>query len=744
MTYSNFLKIITKIIIYILVAGGAFIMILPFAWMIMTSLKTDGEVNSWPPTWTSKNFLSERELNMELSTSTISSRGTLNLSEFRSISRNKEFDKNKIVYYINDDDVMRGQFLIDFGNVDYASEDSLNKLYNEIENLKSNLDLDPNLVSYMRYDEENVKNFEKIYFNLFSNSNGFFKKTNIGNSIKNNITSSIRFIDNMLENNIDRLPYLRVNNNTPETQKEYIESRKEYLRKYLNKLKDELQEMNDYVTENAKGLGLISDNEAQNYISLMNEYLSLQENFEEDDILYRTNALLNNNLISPFITNFNSLTVFNRLTNAIDNIQNEEVQNLSLSVKIPTSEMMYENFINDFKQSNFDEELKEMVMRVVSESNIKFLKDVITTEIESTIIEEISSNLADQGSNVSVYANILRSLSENEANLDNYNYVLSSSNSNFLDSQLSEKRDELQRILNLRKKYDNFIGEFSDFYGESTSITKIIEGHELVEKVLFKENSKIEVHLNGIISTWMLDEIPNVKVEFSFSEIFKNIFQNYVTAWNAAPFSQYYVNTVFMATTTTIFEIIIASMAAFAFAKLKFWGKNVIFTIFLATMMVPGEVLLVPNYITISRFQWIDSYYALIVPWVVSVFAIFLLRQQFMTVPNDLWDAAKIDGSSSWRFLWTVMVPLSKPALLTGALLKFVGSWNAFLWVLIVTKSPEMRTLAVGLQTFRSESGEIYNLLMAASTFSMIPIVIIFIVLQRYFVEGIAKSGLKG
>jgi multiple sugar transport system permease protein len=199
-----------------------------------------------------------------------------------------------------------------------------------------------------------------------------------------------------------------------------------------------------------------------------------------------------------------------------------------------------------------------------------------------------------------------------------------------------------------------------------------------------------------------------------------------------------------MATTTTVFEIIIASMAAFAFAKLNFWGKNIIFTLFLATMMVPGEVLLVPNYITISRFQWLDSYYALIVPWIVSVFAIFLLRQQFMTVPNDLWDAAKIDGSSSWRFLWTVMVPLSKPALLTGALLKFVGSWNAFLWVLIVTKSPEMRTLAVGLQTFRSESGEIYNLLMAASTFSMIPIVIIFIFLQRYFVEGIAKSGLKG
>jgi multiple sugar transport system permease protein len=405
---------------------------------------------------------------------------------------------------------------------------------------------------------------------------------------------------------------------------------------------------------------------------------------------------------------------------------------------------MYNNFIEDFKSSNFDEEIKKLVLNVVDESNIRTLKDLVTTEIESEMIEEISNNLADQSSEVSVYGNILRNLSESEGNFDNYKYILSLNNANFLESNLPEKREELERILEMRKSYDQFISDFSNFYSSSTSQAKILNENNFVDKILYKENSKIEIYFNGIISSWLLDEEPVANVEFTFSEVFKNIFQNYVTAWNAAPFSQYYINTVLMATTTTVFEIIIASMAAFAFAKLNFWGKNIIFTLFLATMMVPGEVLLVPNYITISRFQWLDSYYALIVPWVVSVFAIFLLRQQFMTIPNDLWDAAKIDGSSSWRFLWTVMVPLSKPALLTGALLKFVGSWNAFLWVLIVTKSPEMRTLAVGLQTFRSESGEIYNLLMAASTFSMIPIVIIFIVLQRYFVEGIAKSGLKG
>jgi multiple sugar transport system permease protein len=405
---------------------------------------------------------------------------------------------------------------------------------------------------------------------------------------------------------------------------------------------------------------------------------------------------------------------------------------------------MYNNFIEDFKSADFDEDIKEIVLNVIDESNIRTLKDLVTAEIESEMIEEISNNLADQSSEVSVYGNILRNLSESEGNFDNYKYILSFNNAKFLESKLPQKRQELERILKLRKSYDEFISDFSNFYNNSTSQAKILSESNYVDKILYKENSKIEIYFNGIISSWLLDEEPVSSVEFTFSEVLKNIFQNYVTAWNAAPFSQYYINTVLMATTTTVFEIIIASMAAFAFAKLNFWGKNIIFTLFLATMMVPGEVLLVPNYITISRFQWLDSYYALIVPWIVSVFAIFLLRQQFMTVPNDLWDAAKIDGSSSWRFLWTVMVPLSKPALLTGALLKFVGSWNAFLWVLIVTKSPEMRTLAVGLQTFRSESGEIYNLLMAASTFSMIPIVIIFIFLQRYFVEGIAKSGLKG
>jgi multiple sugar transport system permease protein len=176
---------------------------------------------------------------------------------------------------------------------------------------------------------------------------------------------------------------------------------------------------------------------------------------------------------------------------------------------------------------------------------------------------------------------------------------------------------------------------------------------------------------------------------------------------------------------------------------MSFPGKNLIFGLFLSTMMIPGEVLLVPNFITISRFGWIDTYYALIIPWIVSVFAIFLLRQHFLTLPRELQDAAKIDGCSHWRFLWTVVVPLSKPAIVTSALLKFVGSWNAFLWVLIVTNKDKFRTLPVGLQTFSTDVGTVYNMLMAAATFSILPIIVLFLFTQRYFVQGIARTGLK-
>ena len=219
--------------------------------------------------------------------------------------------------------------------------------------------------------------------------------------------------------------------------------------------------------------------------------------------------------------------------------------------------------------------------------------------------------------------------------------------------------------------------------------------------------------------------------------------QNYVEAWNAAPFGWYFFNSFFMAITTTLGEVFTTILAAYAFAKMKFLGKNVIFAILLATMMIPGQMLLLPNYVTMARLHWLDRYEALIIPWLVSVFGIFLLRQFFMSVPDELRDAARIDGCGRFRFLFTIMVPLSKPAIFTVALLKFMGSWNSFQWVLIMTTSPNMRTVPVGLQVFSSEVGTAYEKLMAASVMAIIPILVLFLFTQKQFIQGVARTGIK-
>ncbi len=184
-------------------------------------------------------------------------------------------------------------------------------------------------------------------------------------------------------------------------------------------------------------------------------------------------------------------------------------------------------------------------------------------------------------------------------------------------------------------------------------------------------------------------------------------------------------------------------LAAYAFAKMRFFGKNVLFSILLGTLMIPGQMLLIPNYVTITRLGWFDRYEALIIPWLASVFGIFLLRQFFRSIPDELQDAARIDGCSRFRFLWQIVVPLSKPAIMTVALLKFLGSWNAFLWVLIMTNSDKMRTVPVGLTLFSSEVGTAYEQLMAASVLAIIPVLILFFFTQKQFIQGVARTGIK-
>jgi multiple sugar transport system permease protein len=221
--------------------------------------------------------------------------------------------------------------------------------------------------------------------------------------------------------------------------------------------------------------------------------------------------------------------------------------------------------------------------------------------------------------------------------------------------------------------------------------------------------------------------------------------ENYLIALNAAPFPRYFFNTFFVALWSVVGVLVVSSLAAYAFARMEFYGKNTLFTIFLATLMIPSEVTLIPNFVIITRwFGWYDTYQAQFIVGIGSVFAIFLLRQFFMTIPKDLEDAAMIDGCSRFRFLWNVVVPLSGPALITLALLNFLGAWNAFLWPLIVTRSPQMRPIQVGLQVFSSDAGSRYAELMAASTLVILPTVLLFLVAQKYLVEGIARTGLKG
>lgn len=221
-------------------------------------------------------------------------------------------------------------------------------------------------------------------------------------------------------------------------------------------------------------------------------------------------------------------------------------------------------------------------------------------------------------------------------------------------------------------------------------------------------------------------------------------FENFISAWQAAPFAIYMINSLFVTFATTALQLFTSILAAFGFSKLRFKGKNLIFVILLATMMVPGEMLIIPNYVTLSKFHMINTYWALIIPWIASFFSVFALRQSFMSVPDTIYYSAKIDGSSDWRFLWHILVPMSRSSIVAITMLQVIGSWNSFMWPLIVTNSDSLRTLPVGLQAFMTESGIEYPQLMAATTFVILPMALLYLFLQKYIIAGISRSGLKG
>ncbi len=220
--------------------------------------------------------------------------------------------------------------------------------------------------------------------------------------------------------------------------------------------------------------------------------------------------------------------------------------------------------------------------------------------------------------------------------------------------------------------------------------------------------------------------------------------ENYVKSFQSVPFMRYFTNSVIVTVCITASELLTTILAAFAFAQLEFKGKNILFIMLVATMMVPGEILVIPNFVTLANLGWIDTYKALIAPWGASVFSIFLLRQQFASIPQSYYKAARLDGCRDFTYLFRVMVPMSGPTLFSIALLKIINSWNSYLWPLISTNTREMRTLPVGLAYFSTEAGVEYNTLMAFSLMIISPTLIIYLITQKYIIQGVSKSGLKG
>jgi multiple sugar transport system permease protein len=224
-------------------------------------------------------------------------------------------------------------------------------------------------------------------------------------------------------------------------------------------------------------------------------------------------------------------------------------------------------------------------------------------------------------------------------------------------------------------------------------------------------------------------------------------FDNWVEAWNfpTTLWARSFANTLFIAAVSTVGTVVTAVLAAYAFARMRFRGRNVLFAVFLLTIFIPNEATLIPNFVLITKYLgWYNSYQAQIVPFLASVFSIFLLRQFFMSIPQELQDSARMDGAGNVRFLWSIALPLVRPALITVSLLTFLASWNAFLWPLLVTSSPELRPIQVALMPFSSEAGTNYHLLMAGATFVILPTLVVYLIAQRYFIEGVARTGIRG
>ena len=228
----------------------------------------------------------------------------------------------------------------------------------------------------------------------------------------------------------------------------------------------------------------------------------------------------------------------------------------------------------------------------------------------------------------------------------------------------------------------------------------------------------------------------------------KILFSNYARAFSTANLGRLFLNTVFVGVVSTILSLVITVLSAFAFARLEFKGKNAMFAALLATMMIPGELFTITNYATVNSFGWMNTYTVLIVPFLVSVFYIYLLRQNFMQIPNELYLAAKVDGTSDLKYLWKGMIPLSLPTLISITILKMMGAWNSYVWPRLVANEDAYLLITNGLRgaDFTEAGSDMINypVQMAAVAIVSFPLFLVFLFLRKYILKGVSRSGIKG
>lgn len=224
------------------------------------------------------------------------------------------------------------------------------------------------------------------------------------------------------------------------------------------------------------------------------------------------------------------------------------------------------------------------------------------------------------------------------------------------------------------------------------------------------------------------------------------LWTNYVDAFQTANLGRLFLNTAYVGLVSTILSLIITILSAFAFARLEFKGKNLMFSALLATMMIPGELFTITNYSTVTNLGWMNTYTVLIVPFLVSVFYIYLLRQNFLQIPNELYLAAKVDGTSDFKYLWKVMIPLSLPTLISITILKMMGAWNSYIWPRLVANDEAHRLITNGLRNaFTETTGDVnYPVQMAAVALVSLPLFLVYLFLRKYIMKGVSRSGIKG